>query len=350
MAQATSPSFVSRLVDLYNGATLTKLIALGTRTGLLDTCAQGPGTSAEIAERVNLNERYVREWLAGMAAGGLLTYDPASGRYTLPPEHAPFLAGSTATNVAPMSRLIESLGTHLGELAACFREGGGVPYSAFRPEFTGVMDDVWRRIYDNQLIDGFLGAVPEITRRLEEGCRAADVGCGSGHAINLMADAYPRSTFAGFDVAEDAIAEAVEEASAMGLSNATFQVCDVTRLPTGSPFDLITAFDAIHDQVDPAGVLRRVHDALVPDGLFFMVDFDFSSNVEENLGNPFAGIYYGISLMHCMTVSLAAGGAGLGTVWGRQLAQSMLEEAGFQDVQVLKSPRPQNCIYVSRRP
>jgi hypothetical protein len=126
-------------------------------------------------------------------------------------------------------------------------------------------------------------------------------------------------------------------------------VLDVTRLPTDPPFDVITAFDAIHDQVAPDVVLRRIHDALRPDGVFVMVDFKFSSRLEHNLANPFAPLYYAISVMHCMTVSLAEGGAGLGTVWGEDLARTMLAHAGFVSVAVLDAPRPQNCIYVCTR-
>lgn len=143
--------------------------------------------------------------------------------------------------------------------------------------------------------------------------------------------------------------KAAAEARDFGLSNARFEVLDVTQLPPEPPFDLIVAFDAIHDQVAPATVLRRVSDALARGGTFLMIDFKFSSNLEENVGNPFAPLYYGISVMHCMTVSLAAGGAGLGTMWGIQLAQRMLAEAGFTSVEVADSPRPQNCIFICRK-
>jgi SAM-dependent methyltransferase len=164
-----------------------------------------------------------------------------------------------------------------------------------------------------------------------------------------MAREYPHSRFVGFDIAVEAIERAAAEALDMGLPNARFEVLDVTQLPPDPPFDLIVAFDAIHDQVAPATVLQRVSDALAPDGIFLMIDFKFSSNVEENVGNPFAPLYYGISVMHCLTVSLAEGGAGLGTLWGIQLAQRMLRDAGFTHVEVVDSPRPQNCIFVCRK-
>jgi SAM-dependent methyltransferase len=176
-----------------------------------------------------------------------------------------------------------------------------------------------------------------------------DIGCGTGHAVNVMALAYAASRFVGFDIAEDAIEAARQEAAEMGLLNVEFAVQDVTRLPSRSSFDLITAFDAVHDQREPAMVLKGVCDALKPDGLFMMIEFKFESDIAHNIGNPFAPLYYGFSTMHCTTVSLAAGGPGLGAVWGDRTAKAMLMEAGFSRIERLDSPRPQNCIYVCRR-
>ncbi|HWX28912.1 MAG TPA: methyltransferase domain-containing protein, partial [Steroidobacteraceae bacterium] len=164
-----------------------------------------------------------------------------------------------------------------------------------------------------------------------------------------MAREFPRSRFVGYDLAEDAIADGRAEASRMGLANVRFDVLDVAKLPGSPRFALVTAFDAIHDQLDPATVLARINAALEDDGTFLMIDFKFASDVAGNIGNPFAPLYYGISLMHCMTVSLAYGGAGLGAVWGIEKAKAMLAEAGFRRVEVLDSPRPQNCIYVCRK-
>ena len=342
-------AFARRLLDVFTGSALTKLIGLGYRTGLFEAAAQGPATSAELADRAGLDERYVREWLGAMVTGGFFEYEPARDRYAFPAEHAALLTGPAARNLAPMSEIVESFGAVVPELEQCFRNGGGVPYAAFRPQFTDRMDDLWRRIYDEQLVDGFLTAVPGLTDRLAAGARVLDVGCGTGHAVNLMAKSYPRSTFVGYDIAADAIQRAEGERVGMAVPNAQFAVLDVTQLPTEPQFDVITAFDAIHDQVAPDVVLRRVHDALRPDGVFLMIDFKFSSRLERNLANPFAPLYYTISVMHCMTVSLAEGGAGLGTVWGEELARKMLAQAGFVSIEVMDAPRPQNCIYVCTR-
>jgi len=344
-----SQDFARKLLGIYTGGVLTKLIDIGQQTGLFETAAQGPGTSQELAERAGLNERYVREWLGAMVTGGIFTYDARKRVYALPPEHAQSLTGAAARNISPMSGVIDHFGKHLPKLVKCFREGGGVPYSDYRPEFTCHMDATWRRIYDEQLIGGFLGRVEGLQQRLAAGIRVLDIGCGSGHALNVMAREYPKSSFVGYDIAEDAIADAIAESGRMGLANTRFEVLDVAKLPAAPRFDLITAFDAIHDQLDPATVLRRIGDALAEGGDFLMIDFKFASSVEGNIGNAFAPLYYGISLMHCMTVSLAYGGAGLGAVWGIEKAKAMLAEAGFRHVEVLDSPRPQNCIYVCRK-
>ena len=338
--------FGGKLLNIYTGGVLTKLIEVGYQVGLFEASKDGPATSEELSERAGLKERYVREWLGAMTTSGIYSYDPESKRYTLPEEHATLLTGDTAQNASPLSRMINHFGTHLPKLVACFRAGGGIPYSAYRPVFTQCMDDVWRRIYDQQLVGGFIGAVEGLPEALRRGIHVLDVGCGTGHAMNLLARDFPASRFCGYDIAQDAIEGARAEAKKMGLSNATFEVVDVANLPSEPKFDLITAFDAIHDQKSPGAVLRGIHRAMAPSGTFLMIEFKFSSRVEENIKNPFAPMYYGISLMHCMPVSLALGGEGLGTVWGEQTARQYLAEAGFRTVKVVDAPRPQNCIFV----
>jgi 2-polyprenyl-3-methyl-5-hydroxy-6-metoxy-1,4-benzoquinol methylase len=340
--------FGAKLVGFYTGSVLTKLIDIGYEVGLFEASRFGPATSDELAERAGLKERYVREWLGAMATGGIYRYDPGSERYELPEEHAVLLTGHTAQNAAPHSRILEHFGNHLPKIKACFRAGGGVPYSAYRPVFTQCMDDVWRRIFDQTLVPSFIGGVPGLAERLQAGISVLDVGCGTGHAMNLLAREFPRSRFLGYDIGEDAIEAAKREAREMQLANSRFEIQDVAELPASPKFDLITAFDAIHDQKDPDAVLRGARQALAPDGLFLMVDFKFHSRVEDNMSNPYAPMYYGISLMHCMTVSLAVGGKGLGTVWGEETARRMMAEAGFGQVEVLDTPRPQNYMFVCR--
>ncbi len=338
--------FARKVFGFYTGGVLTLMIELGYRHGLFEAAAQGPATSSELAARAGLDERYVREWLGAMATGGVVDYDAATSRFTLPAEHAQCLTGASSRNLAPGSQTLRMLATRLPKVSDCFRQGGGVPYSEFRPDFTEAMDASWRRIYDGLLIKAFLPLVKGVPERLQQGIRVADVGCGTGHAVNVMAREYPRSTFVGFDLGEDAIARARAEAHTMGLANARFERLDATTLPTDPKFDLITSFDAIHDQRDPAAALRRIAGALATDGLYLMMEPRASSALADNLGQPFAPYLYGISVLHCMTVSLAEGGAGLGTAWGEQLARRMLAEAGFTRVEALEAPGPQNTIYV----
>jgi ubiquinone/menaquinone biosynthesis C-methylase UbiE len=340
--------FAGKLLNIYTGGVLTKLIDIGYEVGLFEASKRGPGTSDELSERSGLNERYVREWLGAMTTSGIYSYDPESKRYTLPEEHAALLTGDSAQNLCPHSQMINHFGTHLPRLVECFRAGGGIPYSAYRPAFTQCMDDLWRRIYDQQLLSGFIGVVEGLPERLRQGLRVLDIGCGTGHAMNILAWEFPSSRFYGYDIAEDAIERARAEAKKMNLTNSSFELVDVTYLPSEPKFDVITAFDAIHDQKAPESVLRSANQALAPDGTFLMIEFKFSSNVEDNIKNAFAPLYYGISLMHCMPVSLAVGGTGLGTVWGEQTARQLLAEAGFKSVKVLDVPRPQNCIFVCK--
>ena len=338
--------FARKVFGFYTGGVLTLMIELGYRHGLFEAAAQGPATSSELAARAGLDERYVREWLGAMATGGVVDYDAATSLFTLPAEHAQCLTGASSRNLAPGSQTLRMLATRLPKVSDCFRQGGGVPYSEFRPDFTEAMDASWRRIYDGLLIKAFLPLVKGVPERLQQGIRVADVGCGTGHAVNVMAREYPRSTFVGFDLGEDAIARARAETHAMGLANARFERLDATTLPPDPKFDLITSFDAIHDQRDPAAALRRIAGALATDGVYLMMEPRASSALADNLGQPFAPYLYGISVLHCMTVSLAEGGAGLGTAWGEQVARSMLAEAGFTRVEALEAPGPQNTIYV----
>jgi SAM-dependent methyltransferase len=349
--EARVEAFAGRLFELYTGGMLTFMVDIGHRTGLFAAAAAGPATSVELAERADLQERYVREWLGAMVTGGIVDLDPATGTYRLPAEHAACLTGPGAGNLAPFSRLDTHLAKHVDAVARAFREGGGVPYEEFRPEFTDVMDALGRGVFDELLLEAYLPLVPGLPERLAAGARVADVGCGTGHAIVLLAGAFPSSSFVGYDLAEDAIARARSEAAAAGLANARFEVRDAATLAVEQPFDVVLVFDAIHDQVAPAEVLARIHAALAPGGRFVMVEPRASSDPAGNLANPLAALLYSVSTLHCLTVSLAGGGAGLGAAWGEELARSMLADAGFDDVVVHEAPGdPVNAVFVATRP
>lgn len=339
-------AFGERLLDLLTGNVLTMLIGIGHQTGLFEAAARGPATCAELAGRAGLDERYVREWLGAMVTGRVFEYEPGTARYTLPAEHAALLTGARSANVGPVAAMLTNLGAVLPSVRRCFTEGGGVPFAEFAAAAGDSLGENWRNIYDEHLVDGFLGAVPGLLERLRAGARVLDLGCGTGRAVTVMAREFPASRFVGLDLSPAAIAQADAERAALGLDNAEFVVADAAELPADPPFDLITAFDAVHDQRAPEVVLRAVHAALAPGGVFVMVDGNYSSHLENNVDNPYAPMGYGISLLFCLPTSRADGEGGLGLVWGRELAHRMLADAGFRDVRVLDSPRPQTAIYL----
>ena len=332
-------AFAGQMLGLFNGAMLSLMVSIGHQTGLFDRMAGlPPSTSAQIAQATGLNERYVREWLGAMVTGRIIEYDPNSGAYRLPPEHAATLTRAAGPdNLANLAQYIPLMGNVEEHIISAFRNGGGVPYSAF-PRFQQLQAEESAQIHDAVLIDVTLPLVPGLVDRLNAGIDVLDIGCGQGHSINLMARAFSNSRFTGHDFSEEGIAAANSEAAAWGLSNARSEVKDAATLNEPAAYDLITAFDTIHDQAQPTGVLRAIAEALRPGGVFLMVDIAASSNVHENMDHPLGPALYAVSTMHCMTVSLALSGEGLGTMWGEQLARQKLAEAGFTNVEVKQVP------------
>ena len=347
--EARVEAFVEKLFGTYTAGMLNLMVDLGYRTGLFEALATGPATSGALADRATLTERYVREWLGSMVTGGVVDYDPATRTYTLPAEHAVCLTGEGSLNLAPFGQVTTLLAGHVRTMTHVFRDGGGIPYEDFRPDFTEAMDAMSRGLFDAQLVGGIIPP-SGLETALTDGIRVADIGCGTGHSTNVLARAYPKSTFVGYDIAADALERARREASGYGLSNVSFERLDVTQMPVDPAVDAVFAFDTIHDQVDPGAVLGRVHRALRPGGVFVMMDIKASSNLEDNTENPFAPLLYGVSTLHCMTVSLAHDGAGLGTVWGEQLARRMLADAGFSDIEVFDVPDdPMDSVYIATK-
>lgn len=343
--------FASELLSHYTSGMLALMVDLGHRMRLFDAAAEGPTTSEELAARAGVNERYVREWLGALVTGGIVAYDPAAATYSLPAEHAAVLTGTGSTNLAALAQINTHLGRHLHQVADAFRHGGGVPYSEFRPEFTDVMDAANRSVFDELLVDHWLPLVPTVRDRLAVGARAADVGCGTGHSTVVLAAAFPASTFVGIDLADDAISRAHAEAEALGVTNARFEVADAAGYIANEPLDVVFSFDAIHDQVDPHAAVARIFDALTSGGTYVMVEPAVSSHLEDNIDNPMAPWLYGVSTLHCLTVSLAHDGAGLGTAWGHQRASRLLADVGFVDVAVHDAPGdPLDAIFVATKP
>lgn len=344
-------TFGSTISRITNDGMLALGLSVGHRTGLFDTMASLPAaTSDQIARAAGLQERYVREWLAAMTVGGVIEYDPAGKTYRLPPEHAAFTTTAAGTNnFAAFNMFVALMADVEGDIVECFRTGGGVPYQRYA-RFQELMAADSATLFDTALVDRIVPAVPGLATRLERGIDVVDIGCGSGHAINVLAREYPSSRFTGLDFSAEGIAAAVAEAAGWGLSNARFDVQDVSRWEASNAYDFITAFDAIHDQAHPRQVLANIARALRPGGLFLMADIAASSELADNREHPLAPFLYTVSLFHCMTVSLALDGEGLGTMWGEQKARELLSEAGFTSVEVCKVEGDEfNSYYLARK-
>jgi ubiquinone/menaquinone biosynthesis C-methylase UbiE len=331
---AGSTDFAERMLRTMNEAALALMVSVGHRTGLFDVMAAMPAaTSVEIASRASLDERYVREWLAVMTTGRIVEHDATTASYSLPADHAAWLTRAAGMqNLASGMQYIGLLALVEDQIVDCFRRGGGVPYSAF-PRFQAIMAEDSGAVHDATLLDVTLPLVPGLVDKLRQGIDVADVGCGSGHAANLMAQAFPRSRFVGFDFSDTGIAAARLEADRHGLANVRFDKRDAAHLGEVDRFDFITTFDAVHDQARPDLMLAGIATALRPDGVYLCVDTSASSTLAENMDHPLGPFLYAVSCMHCMTVSLAEGGMGLGTMWGEQTARRMLSDAGFTSIE-----------------
>ncbi len=329
--------FAGRMLHTMNEAALALMVSVGHRTGLFDVMAAMPAaTSAEIASSAALDERYVREWLAVMTTGRIVDHDDATRSFSLPADHAAWLTRAAGrSNLAVGMQYIGLLALVEDQIVDCFRNGGGVPYSAF-PKFQAIMAEDSSAVHDATLIDMTLPLVPGLIDRLRHGIDVADVGCGSGHAVNLMAEAFPRSRFVGFDLSDTGIAAARAEADRENLTNARFEKRDAAHLGEITRFDFITTFDSVHDQARPDLMLAGIARALRPDGVYLCVDTSASSELTDNVDHPLGPFLYTVSCMHCMTVSLADGGMGLGTMWGEQTARKMLGDAGFSSIEAVR--------------
>ena len=343
--------FASKMFKFLNSGMLSLMISIGYKTGLFDIIAQlKPSTSQEISQATKLNERYIREWLCAMVTGNIIEYDSLTEKYSLPKEHSAFLTRKSGIdNLAVLAQYVSLMGNVEDKIVECFRNGGGLPYSEY-PKFQQLQAEETARIFDSKLTNQILPLIPEILNRLNDGIKVLDIGCGRGRAINLMGKKFPRSEFTGCDISHEGISSAKEEAKNMGLTNVQFEIKDALLVEELGKFDLITAFDTIHDQVQPTKVLNAINASLNNDGFFLMQDIAASSKVEKNIDSLLAPTLYTISTMHCMSVSLAFDGEGLGTMWGKELAVNKLTEAGFKDIKVMNVEGDiMNYYYVSRK-
>jgi SAM-dependent methyltransferase len=343
--------FTERFADILNAGAVAVMASIGHRSGLFDVMAAlPPSSSAVIAERAGLTERYVREWLAVMVTGRVVTFDATAGTYWLPPEHAACLTrGAPLGNLAIYAQAVALLGAVQDVVLECFATGGGTRYDQYPCFHQFMAEDSGQTVVD-QLFSTLLPLAPGLVERLTAGIDVMDAGCGRGLALIAMAERFPASRFFGADLCRDAIEHATAEARSRGLANVRFEARDLTGFDQPAAFDLVTSFDAIHDQQDPAGLIRSLHRALRPGGIYFVQDIGGSARLENNLDFPMAALLYAISTAHCTPVSIGQGGAGLGTMWGWETAEALLNEAGFASIERHVLPHdPMNVWFVARK-
>ncbi|MBS9525623.1 methyltransferase domain-containing protein [Litoribacter alkaliphilus] len=331
---AKAEQFAGNLADAFNKASLTMMISLGHRSGLFDSLAENhPSTSSQIAQAANLHERYVREWLGAMVAGGVIEFETTNGTYRLPAEHAAFLTRKAGPeNYAVFAEFIFSLAANGDQVLDCMKNGGGISYDAYH-RFYHAMDE------DQSIIGTFfqqlLPSIPDLTAKLHQGISVLDAGCGTGGLLLRLASEFTNSHFTGIDLTEFAINMARSQAEKSGLANVEFICKDLTEFHSEAienRYDLVMSIDAIHDQKSPMNVLRGIYKTLKPDGTYLMVDINGSGHLHQDKDNPFAQLLYAISCMHCVPVSLGQGGEGLGAMWGETRIRDYTREAGFSSI------------------
>ena len=323
-------AFVFKAVDEVGATLNTALVVLGDKLGYYTTMAGGPLTPAELAEATGTGVPYAREWLNAQAAGGYVTYEATTNRYTLPPEQAAALTDPGSPAYLPGFFQI-ALGTVHGidDVLAAARGNDGLGWHAHHSDVHDGCERFFRTMYNAHLVDEWLPALDGVVDRLERGANVADVGCGHGASTLIMAQAFKNSTFTGFDSHEASIATARERAAEAGVSDRVqFQTATATAFP-GIEYDLVTTFDALHDMGDPVGASRHVLDALAPDGTWMVVEPMAGDTVSDNL-NPVGRAYYGFSTLLCTPCSLAQDvGLALGTQAGPARIRDVVTSAGF---------------------
>src|SRR5438093_4330952 len=287
--------FVGKALGDASAALLTVMCALGDRLGLFkDLAENGAATSAEFAVRAGLNERYAREWLGALASAGYIDYDPATRRFSLPPEHVPVLAQENGPFFfGGMYQMLTGMVAPLDQLAECFKQGGGIHQSVYDDNMWDGLERFTAGWFENLLLQQWIPAMPIVKGLLETGCLVADVGCGRGRALIKLAQAFPNSRYIGYDVFGPTVVRAGTYAQIATVSDrVSFKQCDVAK---GLPerYDVITTFDVIHDAADPVGLLRSIREALKPGGRYVCVDINCSDKLEENRG-PIGAMFHNV--------------------------------------------------------
>jgi SAM-dependent methyltransferase len=341
--------FVFRAVEEVGATLNAALVVMGDRLGLYRALAEaGPLTAAELAERTGTAERYVREWLGAQAAGGYVEYDPASGRYTLPPEHAVALTDESSPAYLPGFFQI-ALGSVVDspKIVEAARAGDGFGWHEHVHDVHDGCERFFRPGYNANLVEAWLPALDGVVEKLERGARVADVGCGHGASTILMAQAFPNSTFVGSDYHEGSIETARQRAAEAGVADrVSFEVASATA-DAGGGYGLVTMFDCLHDMGDPVGAAQRVLGSLAPDGTWMIVEPAAGDRIEDNL-NPIGRAFYGFSTLLCTPASLSQEvGLALGAQAGEARIRDVVVAGGFtRFARVAETPF--NLVYEAR--
>jgi SAM-dependent methyltransferase len=347
--EAKLNAFVGQAVLDMGAAISGLLLHIGDRLGLYKAMAgAGPITSATLAQRTGTTERYVREWLGNQASGGYVVYDPADGTYELPAEQAMVVADEDSpVFLGGAFETIASCYADADVFVEAFRTGAGVGWHEHDHRLYSGVVRFFRPGYAAHLVGEWLPALDGVVEKLRSGASVADVGCGLGASTIIMAQAFERSTFAGFDIHDVSIEAARKAAREAGVNQrAKFDVASAKDFP-GQGYDLVCLFDALHDMGDPVGAARRIRQALAPDGTLLLVEPNAGDALEQNL-NPVGRIYYGLSTVICTPGSLAQEvGLGLGAQAGERRLAAVLREAGFSHVR-RATETPFNIILEAR--
>ncbi len=343
-------AFADKVYRDMAGAMAVAMAYVGVKAGLFRAMAgKGPLKTDQVVQASGLHPRYVEEWLKGMTAAGYLLYDPAEQTFQLPEEHA-YLTASEGTDHF-MGGLFYFAPVLLGmapKVADAFRTGGGVRFEEFGPECVVAIDLLNSGQYEQRFGSYWLTKLPDVVERLQNGGRVLDVGCGVGRVGIAIAKAFPKCEVVGLDPDVNSIRTAASAAANAGVSDRTRFVAKTTRdFDRGGGFDLITACDCIHDFSSPQRTLAEMRALLKPEGTLFVVEPKAADRLEDNI-NPIAAMYYGFSIFHCMTQSLAVDGPGLGTCMGPSRMRELLHDAGFGSFQVLDIASQTNLFYAAK--
>jgi 2-polyprenyl-3-methyl-5-hydroxy-6-metoxy-1,4-benzoquinol methylase len=343
-------AFADRVFADMAGAMTAGMGYVGAKNGLFRAMAgMGSMRLEEVVQATGLHSRYVDEWLKGMTSAGYLDYDPSAQTYRLPDEHA-FLLASEGTDHY-MAGLFYMAPVLLGvapEVAKAFKQGGGVHFEEFGADGVIGLDLINRGQYEHRFTSYWLATLPHVITRLDEGGRVLDVGCGAGRVCLAIAKRFPRAEIVGLDPDLESIRQAQAAAAASGFADRIyFHATTTTDLVRGNGFDLITACDCLHDFAAPDTTLRSMRQLLKPDGTLFIIEPKAADHLEDNR-NPVATMFYGFSIFHCMTQSLAEGGPGLGTCLGPRRTEALVRDAGFRQFDQLDIKSPVNLFYAAR--